>query len=70
MGVKVCCIGNRNDLLGVNGYTYVMMLIVNKMWRKSLKQFCGLGMRSFVKVLNYLLCKNGFTHVVALVADK
>ncbi len=28
--------GKKNSLLCVNGYTYVMVLIVNNMWRKPL----------------------------------
>jgi hypothetical protein len=31
-GCKVCCIGNKNNLLCVNGYTYVMLLIMYKLW--------------------------------------
>jgi hypothetical protein len=36
MGVK-CVVLVTKTICYMNGYTYVMMLIVNKMWRKSLK---------------------------------
>jgi hypothetical protein len=29
-------IGNKNELLCMNGYTYVVMLIVDKTWKKPL----------------------------------
>jgi len=54
MGAK-CDVDNKNDLLCVNGDTYVMMLIVDKTWRNPLKHFCGLGIRPFVKKISYLL---------------
>jgi len=37
---------------------------------KDIKHFCSLGMRPFVKILNYLLHGNGCTHVVTLIVDK
>ncbi len=35
-GCKVHCVSNKNNLLCASGYTYVMMLIVDKIWRKPL----------------------------------
>jgi hypothetical protein len=32
-------IGDKNGLLCMNGYTYVMTLIMDKMWRKPLEHF-------------------------------
>jgi hypothetical protein len=57
-------------LLGVNGDTYVTMLIVDKIWRNLLKHFCALGIRPFVKKINYLSYGNGCTHVVTLIVKK
>ncbi len=69
MGAK-CDVDNKKDLLGVNGDTYVMMLIVDKTWRNPLKHFCALGIRPFVKKINYLLNGNGCTHAVTLIVKK
>jgi hypothetical protein len=44
-GCQMCCMGNNSNLLCVNGYTYVMTLIVDKKWKKPLKHFCGVVRR-------------------------
>jgi hypothetical protein len=49
----------------MNGYTYS-----EQNMEKDIKHFCNLGMRPFVKILNYLLHGNGCTHVVTLIVDK
>jgi hypothetical protein len=51
---KMFHISNKN-LLYMNGYTYVVMLIVDKKWKKPLYKFCGLRMRPFVKFLNNVM---------------
>jgi len=33
------CVKNNYNLLCLNGYTYVMMFIVDKMWKKPLEVF-------------------------------
>ncbi len=38
MGAK-CVKNNYNLFLCLNGYTYVMMFIVDKMWKKPLEDF-------------------------------
>ncbi len=53
-GGKMFHISNKN-LLYMNGYTYVVMLIVDKKWKKPLCKFCGLRMRNFVKFLNNVM---------------
>ncbi len=37
MGAK--CVKKNYNLLCLNGYTYVMMLIMDKMWKKPLEIF-------------------------------
>jgi hypothetical protein len=51
-GCKVCCISNKNNFVHVNIHTYAMKLMLDKTWKKPLKHFCDLGMRSFIKILN------------------
>jgi hypothetical protein len=46
------CFGNKNYLLCVIIYTYVLMLIVDKRWKKSLEHFCGLGMKPLISFFN------------------
>jgi hypothetical protein len=39
-------------------YTYVVILIVGKRWKKSQEHFCGLGMKPFISFLIYQLKRN------------
>ncbi len=47
---KMCCIGNKNNLSCINRYIYVMMLIVDNIWKESLDHFCGLVIRTICYV--------------------
>jgi hypothetical protein len=51
-GQKVWHIDNKNNMLCMNAFTYVMTLIMDKTWKKPLEHFCGLGMWFFVTFLN------------------
>jgi hypothetical protein len=50
-GCKICHVGNKKNLLYVNGYTYVRMLIVNNKWKKPLDIFCGLMSKFWIIVI-------------------
>lgn len=58
-GCKLGHIGNKNNLLCMNGYTYVVMLIVNKTSWKPLEYFCGLVKRTIFYVwMGTHICNN------------
>jgi hypothetical protein len=47
---KMCCLRNKNNLSYINGYIYVMMLIVDNIWKESLDHFCGWVIRTICYV--------------------
>jgi hypothetical protein len=54
-GCKICHI-NKKNLLYVNKYTHVMMLVMDKKWKKPLNNLCGLkrGLLSNIWIACYL----------------
>ncbi len=64
MSVKCVLLVTIMIFYSVNGYTYVMTWIVDKMQRKSPKLFLLFGNK------NNLLCANGCTYVMMLIVNK
>jgi hypothetical protein len=69
MGAK--CVVLVKKTLGICKYPHIYNEVdVGQNMKKPLKHFCDLGMRSFIKFLNYLLHVNGCIHVMILIVDK
>ncbi len=52
MGAKMCHIGNVNNLLCMNAFTYVVMLVMDKT-KKTIEKFWWYGNDNFVTFLDY-----------------